>query len=213
MQTAFAFSFRLWNAPVMPRPKVALSGLLAFGAGVAVGASWPRAGNIVGYLLQRLGFELTDLTLWIWDPEKSVVQAPEPRRLPSRKVRRRIQRPNLQQGDPGPAKRRRRAKERPQSPPIHLGTSIDGTPRAARSERGLVHPLLDQSAKNGTRVSRTKRSAPSSTPLQADHRAVRRDRGKTKSTAVNGRRKSRTSGREGKGTFSRTVSPAKAALN
>jgi hypothetical protein len=53
------------------------SGLLAFGAGVAVGANWPRASNFVGFILQRLGFELTDLALWMWDPEKSLVQEAE----------------------------------------------------------------------------------------------------------------------------------------
>jgi hypothetical protein len=53
------------------------SGLLAFGAGVAVGTNWPRASNFVGFILQRLGFELTDLALWMWDPEKSAVQDAE----------------------------------------------------------------------------------------------------------------------------------------
>jgi hypothetical protein len=50
------------------------SGLLAFGAGVAVGANWPRTSNFIGFILQRLGFELTDLALWMWDPEKSLAQ-------------------------------------------------------------------------------------------------------------------------------------------
>src|SRR6476646_6418475 len=53
------------------------SGLLAFGAGVAVGANWPRASNFVGFVLQRLGFELTDLALWMWDPEKSAARDAE----------------------------------------------------------------------------------------------------------------------------------------
>ena len=53
------------------------SGLLAFGAGVAVGANWPRASNFVGFVLQRLGFELTDLALWMWDPEKSLAREAE----------------------------------------------------------------------------------------------------------------------------------------
>jgi hypothetical protein len=201
----------------MPRRKVALSGLLAFGAGVAVGANWPRAGNIVGYILQRLGFELTDLTLWIWDPEKSVVQTPEPRRLPRRKVRRRVQPPKLQQGDPVPTKRRRRGKKSPNSPRLHAETSIDGAigeTTAAVSERWMVNSLLDQSTKIGSQVSPAKRSASSSSRIAADHCAVRRDRGKTNRTAANGRRKSRTPGREGKGNaFPRTVSTAKVALN
>jgi hypothetical protein len=53
------------------------SQLLAFGAGVAVGANWPRTSNFVGFILQRLGLELTDLALWMWDPEKSISTRPE----------------------------------------------------------------------------------------------------------------------------------------
>jgi hypothetical protein len=64
----------------MPKQEVAFpgfSGLLAFGMGVAVGANWPRASNFVGFILQRLGFELTDLALWMWDPEKSLAREAE----------------------------------------------------------------------------------------------------------------------------------------
>ena len=71
----------------MPKRKVVFSGLLAFGAGVAVGANFPRAGNFIGCLLQRLGFELTDLTLWMWDPERSLApdRSGKPVRLKSKK--------------------------------------------------------------------------------------------------------------------------------
>jgi hypothetical protein len=217
MQTAIAFSSLVWNASVMPRRKVVLSGLLAFGAGVAVGASWPRAGNILGYLLQRLGFELTDLTLWLWDPEKSVVQAPEPLRVPRRKVKKRVQAPELQQGDPLPTKRRGRAKKRTRSTRIQPGTGIlgaTGETTAAVSERWIFNSLSDPSAKNGRRVSRAKQSAPSSSRIEADQRAPRRGRRKTNRSAVNGRRKSPTPGCAGKGSaFPRTVSPANAGLN
>ena len=48
----------------------------AFGAGVAVGANWPRTSNFIGNFLQRLGFELTDLVLWVWDPEKDFSSGP-----------------------------------------------------------------------------------------------------------------------------------------
>ena len=44
---------------------------------MAVGANWPRASNFVGFILQRLGFELTDLALWMWDPEKSLAREAE----------------------------------------------------------------------------------------------------------------------------------------
>src|ERR1700676_5481866 len=111
MQTAFAFSFRLWNAPVMPRPKVALSGILAFGAGVAVGASWPRAGNIVGYLLQRLGFEFTDLALWVWDPEKSLANPTEIPRLTRSTAKKKAQADPNPDGSPVSEKSRAKAKK------------------------------------------------------------------------------------------------------
>jgi hypothetical protein len=177
MKTVIAFSSLVWNASVMPKRKVVLSGLLAFGAGVAVGANWPRAGNIVGYLLQRLGFELTDLTLWMWDPEKSVVLAPEPHRVPRRKVKKRVQAPELQQGDPLPTKRRGRGKKRTRSTRIQPGTDIlgaTGETKAAVSERWIFNSLSDQSEKNGRRVSRAKQSAPSSSRIETARRANQR---------------------------------------
>jgi hypothetical protein len=194
----------------MPRPKVVLSGLLAFGAGVAVGANWPRAGNLVGYLLQRLGFELTDLTLWLWDPEKSLVEAPEPSRVTRRKVKKkRVQAPELQQGDPLPTKRRGRAKKRTRSTRIQPGTDIlgaAGETTAAVSEQWVFNSLSSQSSKQGRRVSPAKR--PSSPRIKADQRTVRGGRRRTNRTPVNGRRKS------SKGmAFAPTVSPANAGLN
>jgi hypothetical protein len=202
----------------MPRKKVALGGLLAFGAGVAVGASWPRAGNMVGYLLQRLGFELTDLTLWIWDPEKSLDPAPEPQRVLRRKVKKKVRVLQLQEGDPLPAKRRGRAKKRTPPTRIHSGTrgglgATDET-TADPSEQWVFNSPSDQSTKNGPRVSPAKRSAPSSLPSEADGRPVRRGRRKAQPSAVKGSRTSPTPGRAGKGgAFPRTVSSAVAALN
>jgi len=65
----------VWALPLLDCTSfLGFYGLLAFGAGVAVGANWPRASNFVAFILQRLGFELTDLALWMWDPEKSLVQ-------------------------------------------------------------------------------------------------------------------------------------------
>jgi hypothetical protein len=215
MQTTIAFSSLVWNAPVMPKRKVVLSGLLAFGAGVAVGANWPRAGNIVGYLLQRLGFELTDLTLWLWDPEKSLVEAPEPHRIPRRKVKKRVRAPELPQGDSLPAERRRRAKKRTRATRIRPGTDIlgaNGQTTAAVSEQWIFNSLSKQSSKQRTPVSPTR--PPSSSRNKADRRAVRGSRRKTKRTAVNGRRKSPTPGLAGKGAaFPPAVSTAQAGLN
>jgi hypothetical protein len=199
----------VWNAPVMPKRKVVLSGLLAFGAGVAVGASWPRAGNIVGYLFQRLGFELTDLTLWLWDPEKSLVQAPEPHRLPRRKVKKRVRAPELPQGDPLPVKRRSRAKKRTGATRIQPGTEIldtTGVTTAAASEQWIFNSLSGQSSQPERPVSPAR--PPSSSRTKADRRAVPGVRRKSKRPAVNGRRKS------SKGTaFPPTVSTANAGLN
>ncbi len=88
IQLFIAFWRLVWNVAVMPKRKVVFSGLLAFGAGVAVGANCPRAGNFLGYLLQRLGFELTDLTLWMWDPEKSLASDPSGKPVRSKSKKR-----------------------------------------------------------------------------------------------------------------------------
>jgi hypothetical protein len=61
----------------MPRREVVFTGLFAFGAGVVVGANWPKASNIVGYIMTRLGFELADLAVWAWDPEKTALLTQE----------------------------------------------------------------------------------------------------------------------------------------
>jgi hypothetical protein len=200
----------------MPRKKVALGGLLAFGAGVAVGASWPRAGNLVGYLLQRLGFELTDLTLWIWDPEKSL--DPAPQRVLRRKVKKKVRALQLAEGASLPAKRRGSAKKRTPSTRIHSATGVlsaTGQTRAHLPEQGNLNSPSDQSTKNGPRVFPAKRSAPSSLASEADRRPLRRGRRKAQRTAAKASRKNPTlAGRAGKGSvFPRTVSSAVAALN
>ena len=199
----------------MPKRKVVLSGLLAFGAGVAVGANWPRAGNIVGYLLQRLGFELTDLTLWLWDPEKSLVEAPEPHRVPRQKMKKRVRTPELPQGDSLPAKRRRRAKKRTRATRIRPGTAILGTSgqtTGAAAEQWIFNSLSEQSSKQRTAVSPARR--PSSSRNKADRRAVQASRRKTNRTALNRRRKSPTPGFAGKGAaFPPAVSTVQAGLN
>ena len=217
MQTSVAFSSLVWNATLMPRKKVALSGLLAFGAGVAVGASWPRAGNMVGYLLQRLGFELTDLTLWIWDPEKSLVQDPAPQRVLRRKVKKKARVLQLQEGDPLPAKHRGRAKNRTASTRIRSGTGVlaaTGQTTTGPAEQWIFNSPSSESTKKGNQVLPAKQPAPSSSPIEAGHRAVRRGQRKTNRAAVNGSRKSPTPGRAGKGSaFPRSVSSAVAALS
>ena len=118
----------------MPRGKVALSGLLAFGAGVAVGASWPRAGNIVGYLLQRLGFEFTDLALWVWDPEKSLAREAEITPVKRAKSKR-AQALVMQNGNPNSKRVGAKVKVKTVVPPEnhHSGTGV----RRARRRKAI----------------------------------------------------------------------------
>jgi hypothetical protein len=75
----------------MARPSLFSTGLLAFGAGVAVGAHFSRSGRILGFVLEKLGFQLGDVLVQIWDPEK-----PEPSvkmlksvKAPARRIKRR----------------------------------------------------------------------------------------------------------------------------
>lgn len=93
----------------MPGRKVSFSQLFAFGAGVAVGANWPRASNIVGFILQRLGFELTDLAIWMWDPEKSNLRSQEDPAVVRLNGKKENQVPRIQTG--GRPKKKARAKK------------------------------------------------------------------------------------------------------
>jgi hypothetical protein len=203
----------------MPRRKVALSGLLAFGAGVAVGANWPRAGNILGYLLQRLGFELTDLTLWMWDPEKSITDEAKLERVTRRKRKKKAQSPPLLKNDSLQPKRPGKPKTTTRSTRVPSGTDILNAPGKTRTdalEPWILNSRLNQSPKNANRVSPAKSSAKSISPIQTGRRDARRGRKKTNGATVkaNPDRKIRTRG-DGKKTrvFAGTVSPATAALN
>jgi hypothetical protein len=203
----------------MPRRKVALSGLLAFGAGVAVGANWPRAGNILGYLLQRLGFELTDLTLWMWDPEKSIVDEAKLEPVTRRKRKKRAKSPLMLENDSLPPKRRRKAKTRTRSTRILSGTDILDPTDATRGdalEPWIFNSRLNQSPKNANRVSRVKSSAKSISRTKTGHRNAPGDRKKTNGATVKASR-GRKTGTAGNGkktrVFAGTVSPATATLN
>jgi hypothetical protein len=218
MQTLVAFSSPVWNAPLMPRRKVALSGLLAFGAGVAVGANWPRAGNFLGYLLQRLGFELTDLTLWIWDPEKSVVDGAKPVRAALREPRKKAQREQWQRNNSLQAKRPR-ANTKRRAARIRSKTEIlnaTGERRPDALEPWIFNSRLDQSPKNANRVSRVKSTDKSVSRVETTYGNSRRGRKKTNGAVVNAGRARKTrspgDGRKAK-VLAATVSPASAALN
>jgi hypothetical protein len=140
------------NAPVMAKREVVFSGfsgILAFGVGVAVGANWPRASNFVGFILQRLGLELTDLALWMWDPEKSLVRPAETIPVKRAKAKKKST-PKLlvQNGLPGPKKVGARAKKSAGSSRNQPG---QGVQRAAREKvANLNEPLIRSAGLNGS---------------------------------------------------------------
>ncbi len=52
----------------MPKNEHLVTGVMAFGAGVAFGALLPKSGGWVENILKKLGFEWAELLL-MWDPE------------------------------------------------------------------------------------------------------------------------------------------------
>lgn len=201
----------------MPRGKVALSGLLAFGAGVAVGASWPRAGNIVGYLLQRLGFELTDLALWVWDPEKSLASPSEIPRLTRSAGKKKAQADPTPDGSPLPQKSRAKAKKRKRSSRVRSDEGIRGGIRKEEisgSEAWIFNSRSDQSGKPGIRSGRMKSPEANGSRFESEKIDLRSVRKKPNGAVVNHQRKSPGARRARKaGSFPRTVAPVDAALN
>ncbi len=217
----------------MPRRKVVLSGLLAFGAGVAVGANWPRAGNIVGYLLQRLGFELTDLTLWMWDPEKSIVRSakPLPGGLP--KAKKRTPARLIQGDDPNQHKARAKANKTAHAPRIQSGAAITRATRtkattgpdswirpdgldgpSVRTNGRYVDSPLIRSVKTGGRARRTRPMSANASLTQPANAAIRTLDRKSKSAAVKGKRSNPAARHGGKlSAFPPSGLPADAALN
>jgi hypothetical protein len=198
----------------MPKREVAFpgfSGLLAFGMGVAVGANWPRTSNFVGFILQRLGFELTDLALWMWDPEKSLAREAEITPVKRAKSKR-AQALVMQNGNPNLKRVGAKVKVKTVVSPgnHHSGTgvrrarrkkAIDREPWISEELNGLTargngnSPLIE-SSKAGTRGRRT-------VAEKKSKRATVRSEGKTSS-----------SGRGRKiGKFPHSILPAEAALN
>jgi hypothetical protein len=183
----------------MPKRKVVFSGLLAFGAGVAVGANFPRAGNFLGCLLQRLGFELTDLTLWMWDPERSLAldTSGKPMRSKSKK-------------------RKALALIQPGNPPKGAGKA-KGTPTRRTSSDQVDQPWIVNSqrrpaTRNGISHARSKPVAARLSLTKLDDSAVATVRRRSKGAVV--KRKTRSDGVDAKSsTFRRSVSPAHVALN
>jgi hypothetical protein len=200
----------------MPKREVAFpgfSGLLAFGMGVAVGANWPRTSNFVGFILQRLGLELTDLALWMWDPEKSL--APEAEITPVRRAKsKRAQALVMQNGNPNSKRVGPKVKVKTVVSPEsrHPGTGLrrarqrkatdDREPWMRSKElngltaRGNGNSPLTKSSKAGSRGRRT-------VAAKKSKRATVRSDGKTSSSG-RGRKISK---------FPGNILPAEAALN
>ncbi len=66
----------------MPLENTKSAGFFTFGTGIVVGlgaafamrATMPRATEMVGLMLQKMGFELGDMLLALWDPEATYQQ-------------------------------------------------------------------------------------------------------------------------------------------
>jgi hypothetical protein len=198
----------------MPKQEVAFpgfSGLLAFGMGVAVGANWPRASNFVGFILQRLGFELTDLALWMWDPEKSL--APEAEITPVKRARsKRAQPLVMKNGNPN-LKRVGAKVKTVVSPESHQsGTGVRrARRRKANDDR---EPWMRSEEVNGL-TPRGNGNSPFNKSSKAGSQGRRTVAGKkSKGATVRSEGKTSSNGRGGKiGKFPRVILPAEAALN
>jgi hypothetical protein len=200
----------------MPKQEVALpglSGLLAFGMGVAVGANWPRASNFVGFILQRLGFELADLALWMWDPEKSLAREAEITPV-KRSKSKRAQALLMQNGNPNSKRGGVKAKVKTIVSPgnRHSGTGV----RRARRRKAIDdrEPWMRSEELNGL-TARGNGNSPlikSSKAGSRGRRTVARKR--SKGVTVNSEGKTSSSGRGRKSSkFPGNILPAEAALN
>ena len=78
------------DSHVMPRRDVVLTGILAFGAGVAVGANWKKLGKKAAPLLEQLGLKMSDLADFLaevtQDAKAEPKQAKAPRARSSKKM-------------------------------------------------------------------------------------------------------------------------------
>ena len=193
----------------MPEQKVGLTQLFAFGAGVAVGANWPRASNIVGYILQRLGFEMTDLTLWMWDPEKSGLQRQEGARVGREKAKKGAQGLRLRAGS---SSRKTRAKSRKTKRSPGIQSDAAGSRAVRKNATNGQEPWIAPVLVNG--ASRTNGSYVNSRLILSEHPGSQGARRKSKTATVDSKRKNPATRRGGKiRTLSSTVLAADAALN
>jgi hypothetical protein len=200
----------------MPKQEVALpgfSGLLAFGMGVAVGANWPRASNFVGFILQRLGFELTDLALWMWDPEKSLARESEitpVKQAKSKRARALV----MANGNPNSKRVGAKVKVKMVVSPEnhHSGTVVR---RRARRRKAIDHEPWMRSEELNALTARGNGHSPLIKSSKAGTRGSRAVAGKkSKRAAVRAEGKTSLSGRGRKiGKFPDGILPTEAALN
>src|SRR5471032_2582429 len=66
----------------MPRRDVVLTGILAFGAGVAVGANWKKLGKKAAPLLEQLGLKMSDLADFLAEVTEDAKPEPKPAKVP-----------------------------------------------------------------------------------------------------------------------------------
>ena len=177
--------------------------LLAFGAGVAVGANWPRASNFVGFILQRLGFELTDLALWMWDPEKSIAERQETTPIVKLESKRCARARGIQEGNSRQKKGKGNAAGTRRMQLVQDIARKSFKDPIDASEQGVLASSLNEP----DRVV----SPPAST---ANSGAVRTVRKKAKGTVANRRRTKQAPARAKKvGAFLPSLLPADACLN
>jgi hypothetical protein len=164
----------------MPRREVVFTGLFAFGAGVAVGANWPKASNIVGYILNRLGFELADLAIWMWDPEKTALLNQETSKaLPARSKRKaKVLRSRTSKSERASKKSKKggpspRARSQAIIVPVTRRKGVNGHEgRNGKNHRSIsqagirVESRVDQPVFARTRVTPVNRKTPQPAPLR-----------------------------------------------
>jgi hypothetical protein len=187
------------------------SGLLAFGAGVAVGANWPRASNFVGFILQRLGFELTDLALWMWDPEKSLAREAEI--IPVKRAKSKRAQPLMIQDGSSNSKR-----VGPKVKPIVSSQSHQSGKGARRARSKKVtngqEPWIRSEELNGL-TARFNGNSPLSKSSKAgsrSRRTVARKKPKGRNGQIRGKTSSTGRGRK-RSKFPDNILPAEAVLN
>ena len=71
----------------MPRRDIVLTGLIAFGAGVAVGVNWKKLGKEAAPLLEKLGIKMSDLADFLAAVTEDSQTKPKSTRFRSKKAK------------------------------------------------------------------------------------------------------------------------------